>query len=138
MAMSVDGGSGRVASDINVTPMIDVLLVLLSIFIIVNAFSRTVIEVTIPPEETAQMSSAQSNQIVLEYKENGKLSINGQEEFPLAQLDREIHGVFDLRPAKLMFIKPAGNRTYGEVIEAIDISKGAGVAVIGFTPAEAN
>ena len=117
---------------------INVALIKLIIFMIVNAFSRTVIEVTIPPEETAQMSSAQSNQIVLKYKENGNLSINGQEEFPLSQLDREIHGVFDLRPAKLMFIKPAGNRTYGEVIEAIDISKGAGVAVIGFTPAEAN
>ncbi len=138
MAMNVGGGSGRVASDINVTPMIDVLLVLLIIFMIVNAFSRTVIEVTIPPEETAQMSSAQSNQIVLEYKENGSLAINGQEEFPLSALDQKIHEVFDQRPAKLMFFKPAGGRTYGEVIEAIDISKGAGVAVIGFTPAEAN
>jgi biopolymer transport protein ExbD len=118
--------------------MIDVLLVLLIIFMIVNALSRTVHEVQIPPTEAAQMSNAQSTQIVLEMKPNGSLAINGQAEFPVAQLDQEIHNLYDNRPTKLIFMKPAGNRTYGEVVEAIDIVRGAGVAVIGFTPVEAN
>ena len=64
--------------------------------------------------------------------------INGQQPFPLEQLDSHIHSIYDNRPAKIIFVKPAGSRTYGEVIEAIDIVRGAGVEVVGFTPIEAN
>lgn len=137
MAMST-GGGGTVTSDINVTPMIDVLLVLLIIFMIVNALSRSVTEIQIPPNETASASSAPSTQIVLEVKDDGMLSINGQQPFPLEQLDARIHEVFDPRPTKLLFVKPGLERTYGEVIEAIDIARGAGVLVVGVTPIEAN
>jgi biopolymer transport protein ExbD len=137
MAMST-GSSGGVTSDINVTPMIDVLLVLLIIFMIVNALSRTVIEVQIPPEQAASTSSAPSTQIVLQLRPDGMYDINGQQPFQLDQLDSEIHNIYDNRPAKILFVKPAGSRTYGEVIEAIDIVRGAGVEVIGFTPIEAN
>ncbi len=137
MAMST-GSTGGVTSDINVTPMIDVLLVLLIIFMIVNALSRTVIEVQIPPEQAASTSSAPSTQIVLQLRPDGMYDINGQQPFQLDQLDSEIHNIYDNRPAKILFVKPAGSRTYGEVIEAIDIVRGAGVEVIGFTPIEAN
>jgi biopolymer transport protein ExbD len=138
MAMSTGGAGGGVTSEINVTPMIDVLLVLLIIFMIVNALSRTVIEVQIPPSETAAAQSSQSNQIVLEMKPDGSYAINGQTPFQLPQLDSEIHNIYDNRPAKLIFVKPAGTRVYGEVMEAIDIVRGAGVEVVGFTPVEAN
>lgn len=137
MAMSTGGGGG-VTSDINVTPMIDVLLVLLIIFMVVNALSRTVVEVQIPPKETAASASQQSAQIVLELLADGNYSINAQPGFPKEQLDAQIHTIYDNRPAKLIFVKPAGTRTYGEVIEAIDIVQGAGVEIIGFTPVEAN
>jgi biopolymer transport protein ExbD len=137
MAMATGGGGG-VTSDINVTPMIDVLLVLLIIFMVVNALSRTVVEVQIPPKETAAAQSQQSAQIVLELLPDGNYSINAQTPFPLEQLDREIHGIYDNRPAKLIFVKPTGTRSYGHVIEAIDIVRGAGVEIIGFTPVEAN
>ncbi len=138
MAMSTGGGEGGVTSEINVTPMIDVLLVLLIIFMIVNALNRQVIEVQIPPVQTAAAQSQESNQIVLQMLADGGFAINGQTPFQLAQLDTEIHNVYDNRPAKLIFVKPAGTRTYGEVMEAIDIVRGAGVTVIGFTPIEAN
>ncbi len=137
MAMST-GSAGGVNSEINVTPMIDVLLVLLIIFMIVNALSRTVIEVQIPPEQTAAVSSAPSTQIVLQIRADGQYDINAQQPFPLDRLDAEIHNIYDNRPAKVIFVKPAGTRTYGDVIEAIDIVRGAGVEVIGFTPIEAN
>ena len=137
MAMSA-GGGGDVTSDINVTPMIDVLLVLLIIFMVVNALSRTVVEVQIPPKETTAAASQQSAQIVLELLADGNFSINAQPGFPLEQLDTQIHQIYDNRPAKLIFVKPAGTRTYGQVIEAIDIVRGAGVEIIGFTPVEAN
>jgi biopolymer transport protein ExbD len=138
MAMSAGGGGGNVTSDINVTPMIDVLLVLLIIFMVVNALSRTVVEVQIPPKETAASASQQSAQIVLELLADGNYSINAQAPFPKEQLDREIHSIYDNRPAKLIFVKPAGTRTYAQVIEAIDIVRGAGVEIVGFTPVEAN
>lgn len=138
MAMSAGGGGGGVTSDINVTPMIDVLLVLLIIFMVVNAMSRTVLEVQIPPKETAAATSTQSAQIVLELLPDGQYSINAQQPFPQSQLDTQIHGIYDNRPAKLIFVKPAGTRTYGQVIEAIDIVRGAGVEIVGFTPVEAN
>lgn len=138
MGMSTGGGGDGVTSEINVTPMIDVLLVLLIIFMIVNALSRSVTEVQIPPNETATASSAPSTQIVLEIKDDGTYSINGQTPFPLERLDAEIHQVFDPRPTKLLFVKPGLQRSYGEVIEAIDIARGAGVLVVGVTPIEAN
>lgn len=138
MGMSAGGSDGGVSSEINVTPMIDVLLVLLIIFMIVNALSRTVIEVQIPPTETAASQSTQSNQIVLELKQDGSYAINGQNPFQLAALDAQIHQIYDSRPTKLIFVKPAPNRIYGEVMEAIDVVKGAGVEVVGFTPVEAN
>ncbi len=137
MGMSTDSAGG-VSSEINVVPMIDILLVLLIIFMIVNALSRTVIEVQIPPEQVAATSSAPSTQIVLQLRPDGMYDINGQQPFPLEQLDSQIHSIYDNRPAKIIFVKPAGSRTYGEVIEAIDIVRGAGVEVVGFTPIEAN
>jgi biopolymer transport protein ExbD len=45
-----------------------------------------------------------------------------------------LHQIFDQRVAKLLFIKADPSRTYGEVIEAMDIARAAGVQVIGFTP----
>ncbi len=137
MSMST-GGGGDVTSDINVTPMIDVLLVLLIIFMIVQALKRAAIDIQIPPVETGAKSSAQSTQIVLELRDDGSYVINGQAPTPKTQLDRRLHEIYDQRPAKLLFVKPGQNRVYADVIEAIDIARGAGVAVVGFTPIESN
>lgn len=137
MSMST-GGGGDVTSDINVTPMIDVLLVLLIIFMIVQALKRAAIDIQIPPIETGAKSNAPSTQIVLELRDDGSYVINGQAPTPKAQLDRKFHEIYDQRPAKLLFVKPGQNRVYADIIEAIDIARGAGVAVVGFTPIESN
>ena len=132
MAMAVDRGSGGVKSDPNVIPMIDILLVLLIIFMITLPLARMAIDVQVPPLETAQQPPS-SNQIVLEILADGSYRINGQP-VPRGQLDAQIHAIYDNRPAKLIFIKGDGNRTYQDVITAMDIIRGAGVQVIGFTP----
>ncbi|MFZ5624375.1 MAG: ExbD/TolR family protein [Gemmatimonadota bacterium] len=138
MAMSAGGGTkGGVESEPNVTPMIDVLLVLLIIFMITQPLNRMAIDVQVPPPETAKSDNAPSNQIVLELLADGGYAINSQP-VPKAQLDAQLHTIYDPRPAKLMFIKAAPNRIYQEIVEAMDIARGAGVQVIGFTPAEAN
>lgn len=136
MGMSTGGGRGELSSDPNVVPMIDILLVLLIIFMITQPLSRMALDVQVPPPETAKSDNAPSNQIVLELTADGGYAINSQP-VPKAQLDAQLHVIYDPRPAKLMFIKAAPARIYQDVVEAMDIARGAGVQVIGFTPAEA-
>ena len=130
------GNSGGVNSDINVTPMIDVLLVLLIIFMITQPLSRKALDIQVPPPNSTTQSTAASNQIVLELADDGSYAINSQP-VPKDQLDTQIHAVFDNRPAKLLFIKAGANRLYQDVIDAMDVARGAGVQIIGFTPKEA-
>jgi biopolymer transport protein TolR len=135
MAMTT-GSSAGVQSDINVTPMIDVLLVLLIIFMITQPLARKAIDIQVPPPNSTTASTSASNQIVLELDGSGGYAINSQP-VPKDQLDAQIHAVFDNRPAKLLFIKAAPNRVYQDVIDAMDVARGAGVQIIGFTPKEA-
>ena len=136
MAMGSGGSGTGLSSDINVTPMIDVLLVLLIIFMITLPLSRRAFDVQVPPEQRPQQREQRaSDQIVLELRADGSYAINTQP-VPFEQLDAKFHEYYDQRPAKLLFIKAAPNRKYGEIIRAMDIAKGAGVQVIGFTPNE--
>ncbi len=137
MAMAVGGARGALSSEPNVVPMIDILLVLLIIFMITQPLSRTSISVQVaPPAEPTQAPSQVNNQIVLELGDDGSYAIN-QQPVPKDQLDTQLHAIFDPRPAKLLFVKPGLNRKFQDVIEAMDIAKGTGVQIIGFTPKEA-
>lgn len=132
MGMAVGGKHGEISAEPNVIPMIDILLVLLIIFMITQPLTRMALDVQVPPPVTTPQSGP-STQIVLQIAEDGSYSINGQP-VPREQLDMQIHAIFDQRPAKLLFIKAAPNRKYQEVIEAMDVARGAGIQVIGFTP----
>jgi biopolymer transport protein ExbD len=137
MAGGSSAGPGEVTSEPNVIPMIDIMLVMLIIFMVSQPLSRMALDIQVPPQETAASKpSAASNQIVLELTSDGNYAINTQP-VPKDQLDTQIHAIFDARPAKLLFIKSNGDRIYQDVIEAMDVARGAGVQVIGFTPAEA-
>jgi biopolymer transport protein ExbD len=137
MSMSAGGANpGEVSADINVTPMIDVLLVLLIIFMIAQPLNRMSLDVQVPPPDTPNTNQQPSFQIVLELLDDGTYAINTQP-YPKEQLDAQLHAIYDERPAKLMFIKAGPNRIYQDVIEAMDIARGAGVQVIGFTPRDA-
>src|SRR3954471_357020 len=101
MAMSAGGSSGGVQSDINVTPMIDVLLVLLIIFMITQPLSRMALDVQVPPPDTPQTTKAPPSQIVRELPDGAGSSISGQP-VPRDQLDTQSHAIYDQRPAKLL------------------------------------
>jgi biopolymer transport protein ExbD len=133
MAMGSSGGGEGLSSEINVTPLIDVLLVLLIIFMITQPLSRKAFDVQVPPEQQTKQRQQPSSQIVLELKADGSYAINGQP-YSVNQLDQAFHQIYDPRPAKLLFIKAAPNRKYLDVMQAMDIAHGAGVQVIGFTP----
>lgn len=132
MSMSTTGGGGM-NSDINITPFIDVLLVLLVIFMISQPLLRKVLEIQVPMEEQSQATTAPSSNIVLEIKADGSFAINTQ---PVDRggLNARFHEIYDVRPDKLLFLKVANNREYKEVIEVIDIARGAGVKVFGLAP----
>jgi biopolymer transport protein TolR len=136
MAGMSSGGRGAVSSEPNVVPMIDILLVLLIIFMITQPLSRMAMDVQVPPPEPPTATKTPPSQIVLELADDGGYAINGQP-VPVDQLDTQIHAIYDQRPAKLLFIKAGPNRIYQEVIEAMDVARGAGVQIIGFTPQDA-
>jgi biopolymer transport protein ExbD len=136
MAGGGGGARGELSSEPNVVPMIDILLVLLIIFMITQPLSRMALDVQVPPQDTPVTNRTPPSQIVLELFDDGGYAINGQP-VPRNQLDTQIHAIYDARPAKLLFIKAGPNRIYQDVIEAMDVARGAGVQIIGFTPREA-
>ena len=136
MAMGVGGKKGGPQSDINVTPMIDVLLVLLIIFMVVQQGLQKGVSMQVPPpkdkDEVAQKSNPE-DQIVLEVNPGPTYAINRQ---PVAsdQLEKTIHDIYAARPRKVIFVKGAENLRYGDVVHAVDASRAAGVEVVGLVP----
>ena len=137
MGMSLGDGSTNFNAEPNVVPMIDILLVLLIIFMMQVPLNRKAMDAQVPPEQRQQQSDDQtpSNNIVIDLKQDGTIEINGQPA-TMAGLDARFHAIYDVRPQKILFIKSAPNRKYNDIIEVMDSARGAGVQVIGFTPAE--
>jgi biopolymer transport protein ExbD len=134
MALHLPSASSSFTKDPNVVPMIDILLVLLIIFMMQVPLSRKAMDAQVPPEQkSSETPQGPSNNIVVELKADGTIEINGQ---PVIreQLDLKFHEIYDTRPQKILFVKSAPNRKYSEIIETMDIARGAGVQVIGFTP----
>jgi len=133
MAMSSGGGAG-LSNDINVTPMIDVLLVLLIIFMAVLPSMRKAIDIQLPdPNPTVAPANANSNQIVLEVKPGGQFAINSEVQ-TRDHLATRLKEIYDPRPEKVIFVKGTPGVPYGDVIFAMDVARGAGVKVIGIPP----
>ena len=128
MSMSTGGSKGSIA-DINMTPMIDVLLVLLVIFMIMQPMLQKSIDVQIPEKEQ-QENAEPAPQIVLEIAPDGAMSVNTQP-VPTAQLEEYLRGVYTGRPDKVLFVKASGDVLYQYVIAAMDAARGAGVMVLG-------
>ena len=136
MAMGGGNPSGGLTNEINVTPMIDVLLVLLIIFMMVIPMSRKAIDLQLPdptPDNTPQ--GPPPSQIVLEVLPGNVFKVNSQ---PIAKNDlgRRLKEIYDPRPDKIIFVKGDPTVKYSDVIYAMDVARGAGVKVIGATPKE--
>ncbi len=137
MAISTDtGGVGRnLANEPNVTPMIDVLLVLLIIFMIVVPMSRKAIDIQLPDPTPVVTSKPDNSQIVLEIGPHDVLSIN-KEPVTKDNLGKRLKEIYDPRPDKVLFVKGDSAAKYQDVIDAMDVARGSGVKVIGVPPKE--
>jgi biopolymer transport protein ExbD len=128
------GASKGLENEINVTPMIDVLLVLLITFMAVLPSMRKAIDVQLPdPNPTVAPANATSNQIVLEVLSSEEFAVN-TEKVPKDRLAQRLHDIYNGRPEKIIFVKGDPKVKYADVIFAMDVARGAGVKVIGIPP----
>jgi len=133
MSMAPGGSNAELTNEINVTPMVDILLVLLIIFMAALPTMRKTIDVQLPdPTPSVAPANATSDQIVLEVLPNG-YSIN-TEKVTEERLAARLKEIYDGRPDKIIFVKGDPKVKYGQVVHAMDLSRGAGVKVIGVPP----
>ena len=133
MGMQLGGSKGGVRSEINVTPFVDVVLVLLIIFMVLTPLLLREISVTIPRKADAEVTAdVAAQQLVLHLTDQGQILLAGQP-VQLTSLAQKVRSQLAQRRDKLMFVRVDDKVRYGLAVEAMDICRGAGVKTLGMT-----
>lgn len=138
MGASVGNNNSGLNNEPNVVPMIDIMLVLLIIFMVVQSLNRKAVDLQLPePTPSITTANPASNQIVLEVLENGTYAVN-REPLTRENLSKRLTEIYEGRPDKIIFVKGHPKVRYQDVIFAMDEARGAGVKVIGIPPKDTN
>jgi biopolymer transport protein TolR len=129
MAMGGQQDDRRPMADINVTPLVDVMLVLLVIFMVTAPMMQQGVQVNLPKANTKAMTP-QDEAVVVSVDKSGKVFIN-KDEIPAADLRNRLTAMFATREKKEVFLKADAGVPYGEVVKAMADIKGAGIERLG-------
>ena len=134
--MSMDTGGG-VKADINITPLVDIVLVLLIIFMVITPLMTKMLPVLVPKKAELEEPTEQlKNQIVVHLYEDNTVTVN-HELVPTEQLDERLKLALKIQTEKIVFFEADDDAAYGNAVLVMDAIKGAGVRSVGImTPEE--
>ncbi len=130
--MSFDlGGKGKLRADINVTPLVDVVLVLLIIFMVVTPLLEREFIVYMPEQQIEDLADeAPPNQVVVILRADNRVEVNG-EVVERADLEGRLRRSLARIPDRAMFFDADDQARYGEAVAVMDTARGAGARIIG-------
>jgi biopolymer transport protein ExbD len=137
MSMAVGGPGGGPKSDINMTPMIDVLLVLIIIFMVITPLTPHGLEALVPqPPPPGQKADASDQRtVVISIAKDHSLMINQEATTP-EKLGQRLEEIFKTRAERVVFVKGDPDIEYQWVAQAIDAAHGAGIDKVGLMTAK--
>jgi len=137
MGMQVGGGKGGALAEMNVVPLIDILLVLIIIFMVITPLTPKGLDALLPqpsPNQQQNQEQLENKTVVVQVLAGGKVKIN-QEDATWEGLQARLEQIFKERADKIAFVKGDDSVVFAEVARAIDIMRAAGIDKVGFMTA---
>ena len=132
MGMSGGGGPGGTMADINVTPLVDVMLVLLIIFMITAPLMTTGVEIDLPKADAPPMTLEDNDeQLVLSIPGDGTFALNDVADIPMETMEARLTAIADANQDKPIFLQADGEVTWNDLAPVFAICKNAGFPRVG-------